>query len=209
MASPVSQRYRITALIFLSLAATIALTASAEVAFAQLIGWPTEVAWCMAISLDAYVLAALSARREVFVAIVVSALANVGAHTVTAVPSLMTHTPGQDSRPVWWLIAAVSVVPPLILWRVHTLMHAVHTPHPTPDPASPAQEVPAADEDTLPALAIVTEGQVMDRMSVQEARQLIEAGWVERTPAAQVARATGRDRSYVARVYRQLDAAAA
>jgi hypothetical protein len=99
-----------------ALVATLILTASAEYTFATKVGWSPQVAWALAVSLDVYVVVALRAKRDVAWAIGLMAATNVAAHSVEMIPGLTV-----DGRPVWWLVTAASVLPPLVLWRIHRL----------------------------------------------------------------------------------------
>jgi len=206
----------------IALIATLGLTASGEITFAIQVGWPAWIAWLMAVSLDIYVLCALEARRDVGVAIALMALTNVGAHTVAVIPGLTEGT-GADKHPVWWLVAAASVLPPVVLWRVHRLIHNDHgqvteetTEEATESPAvvhtEPAPQGESSQVSEVPAEvpapeAVHTEDHTEEptRVSAEEAKRAIYAGWAEGRPAAEVAREIGRDRSYVSRVYRRLD----
>jgi hypothetical protein len=105
-----------TWLLRVALVATLILTASGEYVFATRVGWHPYVAWAMAVSLDIYVVVAMRAKRDVPWAIGLMAATNVAAHSVEMLPGLMV-----DGRPVWWLIAAASALPPVVLWRIHRL----------------------------------------------------------------------------------------
>jgi hypothetical protein len=106
-----------------ALVATLVLTASGEFVFATRVGWPPYVAWALAVSLDVYVVVALEARRDVAWAIGLMAATNIAAHSVEMIPGLMVGQ-GADRHPVWWLVAAASALPPVVLWRIHRLSAA-------------------------------------------------------------------------------------
>ena len=95
-------------------AAAFALTATvhAEYALARAIGMHEWVALAVPGALDAYVVRALRAHREVFTAVVVLVFVNAASHLVSAglLPALN-----------WVTITAVSAIAPLVLWRVHAL----------------------------------------------------------------------------------------
>lgn len=86
-------------------------TASAEYAIARACHFPEWVAWTVPGALDAYVLRALRAHREVLTAVLAMVGVNAASHLVTAG---VLHVG-------WQLITAVSAIAPLVLWRVHTL----------------------------------------------------------------------------------------
>lgn len=101
-------------LTYASLVAAFVLTASAEYQLAVAMHFGSAVSVALPVVVDAYVLAAVRMRRELVPAIVGMAALNVVAHLVNA-----------GRVPVnAWTISAVSVVAPLILWRVHCLIHA-------------------------------------------------------------------------------------
>jgi hypothetical protein len=86
-------------------------TAMAEHRLAVRIGMNEWVAACVPGALDAYVLRALRAHREVFPSVLAMVGVNAASHLVHA-----GHVPID-----WPLITAVSAVAPLVLWRVHAL----------------------------------------------------------------------------------------
>lgn len=86
-------------------------TASAEYEIARTIGMNEWVAAAVPGALDAYVLRALRAHREVLVAVLAMIGVNAASHLVTA--GLLPLD--------WKLVTAVSAIAPLVLWRVHAL----------------------------------------------------------------------------------------
>jgi hypothetical protein len=110
-----------------SLVAALALVAQSEWALAIAVGWPAWIAWAAPLALDAYVLAAISANRDLGPSVIVSAASVLGSHAVYAAPGAweggVVH---QGNHLVWQLAAACSVVPLLVTWRVHHL----HLPAP-------------------------------------------------------------------------------
>jgi len=86
-------------------------TASAEYEIARAIGMNEWVAIAVPGALDAYVIRALRAHREVLTAVIAMVLVNAASHLVTA----------QILPLDWRLITAVSAIAPLVLWRVHAL----------------------------------------------------------------------------------------
>ena len=89
----------------------LAATASAEYDLARAIGMNEWIAVAVPGALDAYVVRALRAHREVLTAVLAMVGVNAASHLVTA-----------GIMPVdWRLITAVSAIAPLVLWRVHAL----------------------------------------------------------------------------------------
>jgi hypothetical protein len=89
----------------------LAATATAEYEIARAIGMNQWIAAAVPGALDAYVVRALRAHREVLAAVIAMVGVNAASHLVTA-----------GILPVEWpLITAVSAIAPLVLWRVHAL----------------------------------------------------------------------------------------
>lgn len=89
----------------------LAATATAEYEIARAIGMNQWIAAAVPGALDAYVVRALRAHREVLMAVIAMVGVNAASHLVTA-----------GILPVEWpLITAVSAIAPLVLWRVHAL----------------------------------------------------------------------------------------
>jgi len=86
-------------------------TASAEYELARAIGMHPWIAAAVPGALDAYVVRALRAHREVLTAVLAMVAVNAASHLVTA--SVLSMG--------WPLITAVSAIAPLVLWRVHAL----------------------------------------------------------------------------------------
>lgn len=86
-------------------------TASAEYELARAIGMDQWVAVAVPGALDAYVLRALRAHREVLTAVLAMVGVNAASHLLTAGHLYLD----------WPLITAVSAIAPLVLWRVHAL----------------------------------------------------------------------------------------
>ena len=95
-----------------SVIAALVLTAEAEWTLAQAVGWSVWVAWAWPASLDTYVLASLRAGRDRGWALGLMSLSVSGAH---ALPILW------PSLAPWWVAGGLSVIPPLVAWRVHEL----------------------------------------------------------------------------------------
>lgn len=86
-------------------------TASAEYELARAIGMNEFIAAAVPGALDAYVVRALRAHREVLTSVLAMVGVNAASHLVTA--GLLDVD--------WKLITAVSAIAPLVLWRVHAL----------------------------------------------------------------------------------------
>lgn len=86
-------------------------TATAEYDLARAIGMNEWVAAAVPGALDAYVVRALRAHREVLTAVLAMVAVNAASHLVTA----------GVLKVEWPLITAVSAIAPLVLWRVHAL----------------------------------------------------------------------------------------
>lgn len=97
-----------------SLAAALALVAQSEWQLAVLVGWPVWIAWAAPLALDAYVLAAVTARRDLGWSVTVSTASVFASH------GLHHQYPDAALLP-WWVVAFASAVPLLVTWRVHHL----------------------------------------------------------------------------------------
>jgi hypothetical protein len=130
----------------------------------------SEVAWALAVSLDVYVVAALRVERDVAVAIGLMVLTNVAAHSVEAIPGLRV-----DGRPVWWLLAAASALPPVVLWRIHRLAgHGDQAAdqadqHPVTRLVTDPDQRPVVDQ---PVTGILTSPQAVDQPVDQDRDQV-------------------------------------
>lgn len=121
-----------------SLWAALALVAQSEWQLALLVGWPAWIAWAAPLALDAYVLAAVRARRDLGASVLVSAGSVFGSHALHAWAAAGGHV-------AWWLTGAASAVPLLVSWRVHHLPTEPSWPAPSaPSPARSATSAPAA-----------------------------------------------------------------
>lgn len=96
---------------WISVAAAIAATSTAEYDLARAIGMEATIAASVPVALDAYVVRALWSHKEVLTSVLAMVGVNAASHLVTA-----------GLLPLGWqLITAVSAIPPLVLWRVHAL----------------------------------------------------------------------------------------
>jgi hypothetical protein len=141
------------ALTTISVVAALVLTAQAEWTLALAAGWHAHVAWAWPAALDAFVLAAFRAGRDRSWALSLMAVSVSAAH---AVP--IAYPAGLP----WWLAGAVSVIPPLVAWRIHELGRgrAVARPararrtapaeRPVPAPTRPAAVDAAAPASAAP-----------------------------------------------------------
>lgn len=88
-------------------------TAHAEYTLATATGVHWFVAGAVPGALDLYVIRALQVRRDVFLSVLAMVGANVASHLVAA----------GELAVGWQLVSAVGALPPLILWRVHSLWY--------------------------------------------------------------------------------------
>ena len=118
-------------LVGVSLTAGMALVAQSEIQLALAVGWPWWLAWCAAVSLDGYVMAAVLARKDILPPVMVSAVSVLASHAVYAAPTAWASgVVGQGH--LWWpLSAGCSVVPLLVTWRVHNLLERKRQPRVT------------------------------------------------------------------------------
>lgn len=136
-------------LVAVSLIAGVGFTASAEYQLARTIGAPVPVAVLLPLALDVYVVAAIRRNRgrDIALALVLMGVAQVSAHMLEAgvVPISVP------------LVAAVSVLVPLVVWRVHALavlpgeQHAKTDASTGPAPTRTVERVPAAETPSVPA----------------------------------------------------------
>ncbi len=99
------------ALKWVSVAAALAVTATAEYDLAVAIGVNKVVAAAVPAALDAYVLRALQRNKEVLTSVLAMVAVNAASH--------LQHA---GMLPVDWILTtAVSAIAPLVLWRVHAL----------------------------------------------------------------------------------------
>lgn len=106
-------RSRWDPLVAVSLAAGVGFTAFAEYQLARTIGAAVPVAVLLPVALDVYVIAAIrrSRGRDIALSLLLMGIAQVSAHMLEA-------RVVQVSVP---LVAAVSLLVPLVIWRVHAL----------------------------------------------------------------------------------------
>lgn len=142
-----------------SLLAGMALVAQSEIQLALAVGWPAWLAWCAAVSLDGYVLAAVIARRGILPPVLVSAVSVLASHAVYSAPAAWESGRVGVGHLLWFLAAGCSVVPLLVVWRVHNLLeHPVPAPEPAPVPALVPAPVaaPLAEPAPAPVAALVS-----------------------------------------------------
>jgi hypothetical protein len=140
-----------------SLLAALALVAQSEWALALAVGWPAWIAWAAPVALDAYILAAISAHRDLGPSVVVSAASVFGSHAVYAAPGAWDGGVAGTGHLVWPMAAACSVVPLLVTWRVHHL-HLPPAEQPAPVVTVDTQPVRDAVEDAPVSAPLPTPG---------------------------------------------------
>lgn len=144
--SPVIAVLRRVTWAHVSLAAALALVAQSEWQLARMVGWPAWIAWAAPVALDAYVMAAVTARRDLGPSVIVSAASVFGSHALHSWAS----TPGNVVP--WWLTGAASAVPLLVTWRVHHLTnHHQEPPCPPSTTNTVASSATAATPITGPS----------------------------------------------------------
>lgn len=130
-------------LVRLSVAAGVVWTAVSEWQLARIIGAPSWVAPALPLAIDAYVIAAVRAgnRRDLAGALGIMSCAQIAARLLDA---------GQVQVSVT-LVAFVSILVPLTIWRVHSLADAHEVPNRTdlsPEPV--AAQVSASQPKQIP-----------------------------------------------------------
>lgn len=130
------------ALKWVSVAAALAATATAEYNLAVEIGMHEWVAPAVPVALDAYVLRALQRGREVFVSVVAMVGVNAASH--------LEHA---GMIPLdWRLTTAVAAIAPLVLWRVHALKTSTGRARKTVD--APVDDVDTSVDDVAAELVV-------------------------------------------------------
>lgn len=133
---PKTTRHRWDPLVAVSLAAGVGFTAYAEYQLARAIGAAVPVAVLLPLAIDVYVVAAIrrSRGRDIALSLVLMGTAQIAAHMLEARVAVVSVP----------LVAAVSLLVPLVIWRVHTL--AVPPATAVPASAREAVPVPGGDE---------------------------------------------------------------
>lgn len=131
-----------------ALLAAMALIWQSELQLALAVGWPPQIAWAAPVALDAYLLGAVLAARDVGSAVLVSTASVLVSHAVYASPTVWASRVVAEGHLVWWAAAVFSAVPLLVAWRVHSLLGPIATTaKPKPPKAKPdiaAARPPAA-----------------------------------------------------------------
>lgn len=130
-------------LVAISLVAGVGFTATAEYDLARTIGAAVPVAVLLPLALDVYVVAAIrrARGRDIALALVLMGTAQVAAHMLAA-RVVAVSVP---------LVAAVSLLVPLSIWRVHALAvparkrQAKTSTAPVPVPAADIEQVPVPE----------------------------------------------------------------
>lgn len=128
-------------LVVISLISGVGFTAIAEFHLAITIGAPWPVAVLLPLSLDVYVFAAIrrSRGRDIALSLVLMSVAQVAAHILEA-GVVVVSVP---------LVAAVSLLVPLVIWRVHAL--AVPTVVTKAEPPAKPEQVSVVERAPEPA----------------------------------------------------------
>lgn len=131
----------------------IGLTASGEYELARFVGFNEWVSALLPAAIDVYVIQAFRRHRDTFVAISLMIATNVLVHlahnglfgVVDKVSNGRTvHAPH------WGLIAAVSAIAPIIIWRVHRIGGLSNNGHDDPVPVPPDDPVPDVTSSPVP-----------------------------------------------------------
>jgi hypothetical protein len=103
------------------IAGAVGLTAFGEYSLARLAHFPKEVAWLLPFVIDVYVIQAFRRHRDIAQAISLTIVANVVYHLAAAGMFGVTVDPNGKNQATWWLIAMVSSIASVILWRMHVM----------------------------------------------------------------------------------------
>lgn len=104
-----------------ALVAGMGLMAQSEWQLALAVGWPWYVAWLAPVALDAYVIGAALNRKDMGPAILVTAVSLAASHGVYATPWAWSSGVIGEGHLRWWLAIICSVVPLLVVWRLHLI----------------------------------------------------------------------------------------
>lgn len=99
----------------------VGLTAFGEYSLARLAHFPASVAWLLPFVIDIYVIQAFRRHRDIPPAIALTIAANVVYHLAAAGMFGVTTDSHGDRHATWWLIAMVSSIASIILWRMHVM----------------------------------------------------------------------------------------
>lgn len=99
----------------------VGLTAFGEYSLARLAHFPASVAWLLPFVIDVYVIQAFRRHRDIPPAIALTIAANVVYHLAAAGMFGVTTDSHGDRHATWWLIAMVSSIASIILWRMHVM----------------------------------------------------------------------------------------
>jgi hypothetical protein len=171
-----------------------ALISQSEWQLALAVGWPAWLAWCAPISLGGYVLAAMLAERGLRGAVATSAVSVVLSHGVYAADLMWSSGVAGRGSLLWPLAAGCSVVPLLVLYRVHGLIERVKRHAPPRASVHRAPSVSGGPVTRPPSVAPVTRGPV----SVGGTRQSIAAALADGpVTVPELVAVTGRSRRTV------------
>lgn len=104
-----------------AITAAVGLTAFGEYSLARLAHFPASVAWLLPFVIDVYVIQAFRRHRDIVQAIALTVAANVVYHLAAAGMFGVTTDADGQHRATWWLIAMVSSIASVILWRMHVM----------------------------------------------------------------------------------------
>ncbi|MFL5910523.1 MAG: hypothetical protein ACJ768_08170 [Gaiellaceae bacterium] len=129
----------------MSLAAGVAFTATAEYSLARRLGAQQPVAVMLPVAIDAYAIAALKRFRafDIFLSLTLMCAAQVSAHL------LDSHVMPVNG----WLVAIVSLLVPVAIWRTHALARGEHDVPTEPKPAEYTASVAVERVPEAPAQA--------------------------------------------------------
>lgn len=103
------------------IAGAVGLTAFGEYSLARLAHFPAGVAWLLPFVIDVYVIQAFRRHRDIAQAITLTIAANVVYHLAAAGMFGVTTDADNGRHATWWLIALVSSIASVILWRMHVM----------------------------------------------------------------------------------------
>jgi hypothetical protein len=143
------------------------LISQSEWQLAVAVGWPVAVAWCAPVALGGYVLAAMLAQKGLRGAVATSAVSVVMSHGVYAADPVWASGTAGVGRLWWPLAAGCSVVPLLVMYRVHGLIERARrrtgpgrtgVPRPVSSPVPPVVHRPVSSVRQRPASQVAILG---------------------------------------------------
>jgi len=131
----------------------IGLTAFGEYSLARLAHFPQQVAWLLPFVIDLYVIQAFRRHRDTRLAIALTVAVNVIYHLAAAGMFGVTTDANGKHLATWWLIAMVSSIASVILWRMHVITEPVAEKK---RPRAVIAEAPYESESAPVAVALTT-----------------------------------------------------